>query len=159
MQFGLPDLSSDLDDPRMLAVRRYLDLYCAVYDHYDHCDEIVHKQDMDDDNRATVGLDAGCGYILRLEMRLRGSGTETGFTLIQTGHGLRPPIIRVMLRSSTSEWQAQQFHMNKSSNEMFRLCKSMGLTVEGQRYALDDLAANIYFGKACQMMLYAFMKR
>jgi hypothetical protein len=114
---------------------------------------------MDDDRRVVIGLSAGCGYILRLEMRMRSSGAETGFTLIQTGFGFRPPLIRVMRRVRGLDWQAQQFHLNKSSNEMFRLCKSMSLATEGQRYALSDYAANTCFGKACQMMLYGFMSR
>jgi hypothetical protein len=159
MLFGLPDMSSDLDDPRLLAVRRYMDLYCAVHDHYDHCEELQHAHELDDDRRVVVGLSAGCGYVLRLELRMRGSSAETGFTLIQTGLGLRPPLLRVMRRASSSAWQAQQFHLSKSSKELLRLCKRFDLAIEGQRYTLNDYTANIIFGKACQMMLYGFMSR
>jgi hypothetical protein len=159
MFFGLPDLSSDIDDPRILGVRRYMDLYCAVHDHYDRCEELKHEHDLDSDRRVTVGLNADCGYILRLEMRMRSSSVETGFTLIQTGHGARPPLIRVMRRVHSVDWQAQQFHLSKSSNELFRLCKSMNLVSEGERYTVSDYAANICFGKVCQMMCYGFMRR
>jgi hypothetical protein len=159
MLFGLPDMSSNLDDPRLLAVRRFMDMYCAVHDHYDHCDELVHEHDMNSEHRVVVGLEAGCGYVLRLEMRMRSSNTETGFTLIQTGLGFRSPLVRVLRRSNTADWRAQQFHLSSSTNEMHRLCKSMDLAIEGHRYAMSDYTANICFGKACQMMLYGFMSR
>lgn len=157
MLFGLPGLS-EFEDPLMITARRYHDLHYAVQDHYDHCDELKRTQE-DDANRVAIGLDASCGYVLRLEMRMRGRHAESGYTLIQTGYGLHSPIVRVCRRSNAEAWMAVSFNMQKASKELLRLCKMVGLQVEGQRYALSDLGSNVTFGKCCEIMLYGFMVR
>lgn len=158
MFFGLPDLTSDLDDPKMLSVRRFMDLGFAVEDHNDRCEEL--KTDVEsDDSKVTALLSASCGYVLRVEMRMRPRSIETGFTLLLPEQGVHTPLIRFYRRSSGGPWYGFQVNLEYGPHEMSRLCKSVGLDVPSKRYEYSDQGANVVFGKCCKMMLYGFMSR
>ena len=158
MFLWLPDSSSDLDDLQMLAIRRYLELYQAVEDHYDHLDELEHGLESDD-SKVIASISASCGYVLRLELRKRIQSIETGFTLVQQNPSLRTSLIRFYRRSSGGPWRGFQLNKEFGSHEMRRLCKSFGLDAPSKRYEFSDLAVNSVFGKACWMTLYGFMSR
>ncbi|GEM_PF-2758598 len=155
MFFGLPDMSSDLDDPRMYAIRRYLDLFYSVLDHYDNLDELESEQKTSDSS-TSIGYSADCGYVLRLEMRIRRGKPETGFTLVQIGHDLHSPLIRASRRMGCS-WQAYQLNMENASSEMHLLMCGMGLVQPSARYEFTELRSNKLFGLCCEMMIYGFL--
>lgn len=157
MLFSLPDLSADLDDPRMYSVRRYFDLYHAVYDHTDG-QECFEQLEQSTANTSIVELSADCGYILRLELRLRGESLESGFTLLEMGKGTKAGIIRAYRRYH-GPWLAFHLNMDDASNEMRRLVASAGLDKASVRYEMTDRAASTVFGKCCEMMLFGFMRR
>ncbi|MCE9586366.1 hypothetical protein K8R04_03550 [Candidatus Uhrbacteria bacterium] len=158
MLFGLPDLSSGLDNPETLAIRRFMDLGFAVEDHHDRLDELEQEIESDD-YKVTASFSASCGYVLRLEMRKRAKSIETGFTLVEPGLGFHTPLIRFYRRPSVGSWLGFQVNLEYGSHEMRRLCKRTGLIEPSKRYECSDLVANNVFGKTCQMMLYGFMSR
>lgn len=158
MLFGLPNMSAGLDNPEMLALRRFMDLGLAVEDHHDRRDELENKIESDD-SKVTASFSASCGYMLRLEMRKRARNIETGFTLVEPGRGFHTPLIRYYRRSSVGAWLGFQVNLEYGSHEMRRLCKSVGLVEPSKRYECSDFVANRVFGKSCQMMLYGFMSR
>jgi hypothetical protein len=158
MSFFLPDLSLGKMDSHDLAIRRYLDLYLAVYDHYDHVDELKHEE-LHTDTLAGVIYDADCGYKLRLEFRVRGARLQTGFTLMESfQHGFHMPALR-LVRPIKGVWQGFMLNQTHASPEFQRFFASLGLNIDAKRHEFSDLAVNIIFGKCCQMLLYGFLKR
>src|SRR5690242_4915646 len=98
MFFFLPVLSGSTDDPLVLAIRRYLDLYSAIHDHDEHGVEIK-REELQTDRLAGVIYDGDCGYKLRIEFRLRGERLQTGYTLMESfQHGYNMPALRLVRR-------------------------------------------------------------
>lgn len=157
MLFSVPDLSADINDPRMYAVRRCIDLYYAVHDHTDG-QECFEQLEQNTANAALIELFADCGYILRLELRQRGENLESGFTLLEMEKGTKAGIIRAYRRYH-GPWLVFHLNMDHASNEMRRLVASAGMDKQSVRYEMTDRAANVVFGKCCQMMLFGFMRR
>lgn len=157
MPFWLPDMT-DISGPTTIAVRRQLELLLAVYDHVEDQSELPMPEESSTSNSFIVGLDAHCGYTLRIELRSRSNRLESGYTLVEHGHDLHSPVFRAMRRVD-GPWVLYGLNMDRASAEMRRLVDSLGLAVPSKRYETTDLAANIIFGKCCQMMLYGFMSR
>lgn len=154
--FWMPDLS-DLSDPMSIAIRRQYELMLAVFDHARES-ELPDPEEVTTSNGFAVGYDTDCGYALRIELRSRSGRLESGFTLVEQGRDLHSPIFRAM-RGATGPWVLYALNIDKASPEMRRLVGSLGISTPSKRYETTDFAANIIFGKCCQMMLYGFMSR
>jgi hypothetical protein len=157
MFFWYPDLSADIGDPRVYAVRRCMDLYYAVHDHTDGRPDFK-QLNQDTPSASMIELFADCGYVLRLELRLRGESVETGFTLMEMGKGSKTGIIRAYRRYQ-GPWLIFHINLEHAAREMSRLVMSAGMEKPSVRYEMTERAANVVFGKCCEMMLFGFMKR
>lgn len=157
MYFGIPDLSAWSNDPQIIGIRRYLDLYCAVCDHCRDCNDLK-DESFTSKNLAGVVFTTDRGYDLRIELRFRNGRVQVGFTLIEADHGYDMPALR-MVRRIGEPWSGFQLNMHKASPELLRFVGSLGLENPAKRYIFTDYAANIIFGKACQMMVQGFLNR
>jgi hypothetical protein len=157
MHFGIPDLSASSDDPQMVGIRRYVDLYCAVCDHCRNANDLKEESFKSRELAGTV-FTTESGYDLRIELRVRNGRVQVGFTLIEADHGYDMPALRLVRRIG-EPWTGFQLNLHKASPELRRFVGSLGLENPAKRYVFTDYATNIVFGKACQMMRYGFLDR
>jgi hypothetical protein len=154
----LPDLPAHSSNPEVVGLRRYVDLYQALFD---HCDEQEDGLDYESfQTKSLVGMvyTAGCGYDLKLELRQRHDRIQVGYTLVETYHGYDMPAIR-MVRRIDGPWTGFQLNMEKASPEFCRIVWLLGLDCTSKnRHEFSDFASNAVFGMCCEMMIYGFLK-